>query len=57
MNDLNPIGAPKILKLELGIRKLGRNDIEWSLPYGDQTTHFATCIKNPNVTYSFYNHY
>ncbi len=50
------IGAPKIWKLESRVRKLERNDIELSNPFGDQTTHFVGCIKSPNADNSCYNH-
>jgi hypothetical protein len=50
------IGVPKIWKLELGVRKLGGNDIELSNPFGDQATHFTGCTKSPNVDNSSYNH-
>ncbi len=49
MNDPNPTNVPKIQKLELEVRKLGGNDINWSNRCGDQSTHFDGCIENLNV--------
>jgi hypothetical protein len=55
MNDLNPIGAPKIQKPTLRVRKPKGSDIEWFNPYGNQTTHFVGYIKRPNVKNSYCN--
>jgi hypothetical protein len=32
------------------------NDIEWSNPYGNRTTHFIACTKSLNDKNSCYNH-
>jgi len=56
MNDLDPTNVPKIWKPKLGIRKLGGNDIKWSNPCGNQTTHFVGYIESPNVKNSSCNH-
>jgi hypothetical protein len=42
---LNPIGAPKIWKPELRVKKWKGSDIEWSNPYGNQVTHFINYIE------------
>jgi hypothetical protein len=55
MNDLDPTNAPKIQKPTSRIKKLGKNDIEWSNPYGDHATHFVHYIEIPNVEHSYYN--
>jgi len=36
--------------------KLGKNDIDWYNPYGNQTTHFINCTESLNVPNSSYNH-
>ncbi len=41
--------------MDLGVRKLGRNDINLSNPYGDQTTHFVDYTKSFNASNSSYN--
>jgi hypothetical protein len=56
MNDLDPTNAPKIQKLELGVRKPRRSDIKWSNPYGDQATHFNDYTESPSLENSSYNH-
>jgi hypothetical protein len=38
-NGIKPIGAPRIQKLVLGVRKQG--GINMSNPCGDQATHFV----------------
>ncbi len=52
---MDPISAPKIQKLELGVRKPQRNDIKWSNPWGDQATHFVGCTERPNADNYSYN--
>jgi hypothetical protein len=47
--------VPKIQKPKLKIRKLGRNDIEWSNPSRNQTIHFVDYIKSHNVKNYKYN--
>jgi hypothetical protein len=54
-NGKKPIRAPKIRKLDLGVRKPGGSDIDWSNPCRNQATHFVDCIKSPNAPNSFYN--
>jgi hypothetical protein len=56
MNDLDPTNALKIQKLELGVRKLGGNDIKWSNLCGDQVTHFVGYSKRFNVKNFYDNH-
>jgi hypothetical protein len=56
MNDLDPTNVFKIWKPELGIRKSGGNDIKWSNPCGDQTTHFIGYTESSNVKKSGCNH-
>jgi hypothetical protein len=52
---VDPTSAPKIQKPKSRIRKLGRIDIEWSNPYGDQATHYIACIESLNANNSCYN--
>ncbi len=54
-NDLDPTNVPKIQKPKL-VRKLGRNDIKWSNPYGDQVTHFTSYTKSFNAKFFYCNH-
>jgi len=55
-NAKKPIGAPKIWRPNLGLRKPGRNDIDWSNLCEDQVTHLTGCTKSLNVPNSSYNH-
>ncbi len=48
MNGKKPTGASRIQKLDLGVRKYGRSDIDWS-------THFIDCTKSLNVPNYFCN--
>ncbi len=54
-NGKEPIGAPRIRRPNLSVRKLGRNDIDWSNPRQDQATYFVSYIENPNTPNSSYN--
>jgi hypothetical protein len=56
MNDLDPIGTPKIWKPESRVRKPQGGDIKRSNLCGDQVTHFANCTKIPYVENSSCNH-
>ncbi len=51
-----PIGALKIRKSDLGVKKLGGSDIDQFNPYEDQAKHFMGCIESPNVPNSSCNH-
>jgi hypothetical protein len=53
MNDLDPIDVPKIKKPYLEVKKLGKSDIEWSNPCGDQVTHFVGYIESLNAKNSY----
>ncbi len=55
-NGKKPIGAPRIRRLDLGVKQLGGSDIDWFNPYENQTKHFTGCIESPNVPNSFCNH-
>jgi hypothetical protein len=55
-NDKEPTIALKIQRLDLGVRKLGRSDIDWSNPYGNKVTHFVGCIESFNVVNFSCNH-
>jgi hypothetical protein len=52
---LDSIDVPKIRKLEFEVKKLGKSDIKWSNPYGDQITHFTSYIESLNVKNFFCN--
>jgi hypothetical protein len=54
-NGKKPIRTPWIQKLDLGVRKPGGSDIDWSNFCRDQATHFVGCTESPNVPNSFYN--
>ncbi len=54
-NRKKPTRTPRIQRLDLGVRKLGRIDIDLFNPYGDQTTHFVDYIKSFNASNSSYN--
>jgi hypothetical protein len=45
----------KIWKPKSRVRKLGGNEIEWSNPWGFQTTHFTDYIERPNTNNYSYN--
>jgi hypothetical protein len=51
-NSKEPTRTPKIQRLDLGVRKLGGSDIDWSNPYGNKATHFISCTKSLNVVNS-----
>ncbi len=53
---MDPIDAPKIRKLELGVKEPRGSDIKRPNPCEGQTTHFISCIESPNVDNSFCNH-
>ncbi len=53
---MNSTDAPKIRKLELGVKKLRRSDIKWPNPCENQATHFVGYIQSPNVDNSSCNH-
>lgn len=48
-NGIKPIGALKISKHVLGVRKHGGSDLDRSTLYGDQVTHFVGWIESTNV--------
>jgi len=42
---IEPIGAPRIWKLMLGVKKLGKSDMDGFNSYEDQATYFKGLIK------------
>jgi hypothetical protein len=48
--------VPKIQNPKSKIKKLRKNDIKWSNPYGDQITHFVDCIESFNIKNFYCNH-
>jgi hypothetical protein len=54
-NGKEPTKAPRIRRPNYGVKKHGRNDIDWFNPYENQTTHFVDYIESPNAPNSFYN--
>ncbi len=55
-NGKNPTRTFKIQRLDLGVKKLGISDIDWSNPYGNKATHFIGCIESLNAVNSPCNH-
>jgi len=53
---VDPSDAPKIQKLELGVKKPRGSDIEWLNLCGHEVTHFVGCIGSLNVDNSSCNH-
>ncbi len=56
INIIKPTNAPIIQKPLLGVRKLGRSEMDRFNPCGDQTTHFTSQMENLDVTNFAYNH-
>jgi hypothetical protein len=48
INGNEPIITPRTQRLDLGTRELKGSDINWSNPYGNQTTHFVSCTESFN---------
>jgi hypothetical protein len=54
-NGKEPTSTFKIWRPDSCVRTTKGSDIEWSNPYGDQTTHFVNCTESPNVPNFSYN--
>jgi hypothetical protein len=48
-NGKEPTKTLRIQRLDSSVRKPRGNDIYSSNPYGNQATHFISCIENPNA--------